>query len=87
MPVLRVDAHFTVLESALKGYVRWRTVTFHGSQASHMTPAKEQERVVLEGNLESWCNKLIEMKFEASHCYIFPNTLSTTLLTFLNRIL
>lgn len=24
MPVLRVDAHFTVIESALKGYVKWR---------------------------------------------------------------
>ena len=25
MAVLRVDAHFTVVESALKGYVRWRS--------------------------------------------------------------
>lgn len=24
MPVLRVDAHFTVIESALKGYVKWK---------------------------------------------------------------
>lgn len=24
MPVLRVDAHATVIEAALKGYVKWR---------------------------------------------------------------
>jgi exportin-5 len=26
MPVLRVDAHFTVVESALKGFVKWKTL-------------------------------------------------------------
>lgn len=26
MPVLRVDAHFTVVESALKGYVKWKSL-------------------------------------------------------------
>lgn len=25
MPTLRIDAQFTVVESALKGYVKWRT--------------------------------------------------------------
>ena len=25
MPVLRVDAQFTVIEAALKGYVKWRS--------------------------------------------------------------
>lgn len=24
MPVLRVDAHFTVIEAGLKGYMKWR---------------------------------------------------------------
>lgn len=24
MPVLRVDAHFTVIESTIKGYLKWR---------------------------------------------------------------
>ncbi len=27
MPVLRIDAHFTVIESALKGYVKWKAST------------------------------------------------------------
>jgi len=26
MPVLRVDAHFTVVESALKGYMKWKSL-------------------------------------------------------------
>lgn len=26
MAVLRVDAHFTVVESALKGYVKWKAL-------------------------------------------------------------
>jgi exportin-5 len=30
MPVLRVDAHFTVVEAALKGYMKWRLA--HGSK-------------------------------------------------------
>lgn len=30
MPVLRVDAHFTVVEAALKGYMKWRAA--HGSK-------------------------------------------------------
>lgn len=25
MPALRVDAHFTVIEAALKGYVKWKS--------------------------------------------------------------
>jgi exportin-5 len=30
MPILRVDAHFTVVEAALKGYMKWRSA--HGSK-------------------------------------------------------
>jgi exportin-5 len=30
IPVLRVDAHFTVVEAALKGYMKWRST--HGSK-------------------------------------------------------
>lgn len=35
MPVLRVDAHFTVVESALKGYVKWK----------HLHEEEDQEEV------------------------------------------
>lgn len=35
MPVLRVDAQFTVIEAALKGYVKWRS-----------NPSKSEENTV-----------------------------------------
>ena len=31
IPVLQVDAQFTVIESALRGYVKWRATFKHGS--------------------------------------------------------
>ena len=55
MPVLRVDAHFTVIEAALKGYVKWRR---------HHPNDFEQEKAQLEANLESWCNNLLTMTLE-----------------------
>jgi exportin-5 len=30
MPILRVDSNFTVIEAALKGYMKWRAS--HGSK-------------------------------------------------------
>ncbi|GAP89848.1 putative nuclear import and export protein [Rosellinia necatrix] len=50
-PVLQVDARATVIEAALKGYSKWRAV--HVQEASS-----------LESSLETWCNRLLEMKFE-----------------------
>ncbi|KAG0647223.1 hypothetical protein D0Z07_7030 [Hyphodiscus hymeniophilus] len=58
LPVLRVDAHFTVVEAALKGYMKWRAA--HGSKPQ----ADEQERTAMENNLELWCERLLEMNFE-----------------------
>ncbi|KAI5466497.1 armadillo-type protein [Mariannaea sp. PMI_226] len=55
MPVLRVDSHFTVIEATVKGYSKWKR--------SHPT-GFEQQMAQLESNLESWCNKLLEMNFE-----------------------
>ncbi|KAJ2896297.1 uncharacterized protein MKZ38_005699 [Zalerion maritima] len=57
MPALRVDAQCTVLESALKGYVKWRA-------EQEQTEATLQERATLESNLETWCNRLLEMGFD-----------------------
>ncbi|RFU29118.1 hypothetical protein B7463_g7211, partial [Scytalidium lignicola] len=58
MPVLRVDAHFTAAEAALKGYAKWRSE--HGSNLQE----DEQERVSIENALESWCERLLDMRFE-----------------------
>jgi exportin-5 len=52
-PLLRLDAHLTVVEAALKGYSKW--VSDHGKQ-----PQKdEQERNYLESNIESWAGNLL----------------------------
>ncbi|CAK7234107.1 karyopherin [Sporothrix bragantina] len=60
MPVLRVDAHFTVVEAALKGYMKWRSST-----SSRDDPAeKQQQRAALEAEFEAWCNRLADMQFE-----------------------
>jgi exportin-5 len=58
LPVLRVDAHFTVVEASLKGYMKWRAA--HGSNPQQ----DEQERIAMENNLEVWCERLLEMSFE-----------------------
>ncbi|KAG5983880.1 hypothetical protein E4U55_006865 [Claviceps digitariae] len=55
MPALRVDSHFTVIEAALKGYVKWRR--YHGRD-------HEQQAAEIESSLEAWCNKLLKMSFE-----------------------
>ncbi|KAI2469156.1 ARM repeat-containing protein [Annulohypoxylon bovei var. microspora] len=54
--VLRVDAQATVIEAALKGFGKWRH--------TREEPRHEQEIAALEENLESWCNRLLGMKFE-----------------------
>ncbi|KAI0542419.1 armadillo-type protein [Xylaria digitata] len=57
-PILRVDARATVIEAALKGYSKWRvSLGRDGNQ-------DVQELSSLEGSLEAWCNRLLEMKFE-----------------------
>ncbi|KAF3763765.1 hypothetical protein M406DRAFT_65109 [Cryphonectria parasitica EP155] len=58
MPYLRVDAQFTVIESALKGYVRSRPPKGVSQDQIDM------QRAQLDEHLEAWCNRLIEMKFE-----------------------
>lgn len=52
MPALRVDAQFTVIESTLKGYTKWKRYN------------QSQPTADLELSLESWCEKLLTMKFE-----------------------
>lgn len=77
MPVLRVDAQFTVVEAALKGYMKWRAT--HGTKPqedverptparllSHADCAQEEERTNMENNLEGWCERLLAVNFEAS---------------------
>lgn len=61
MPYLRVDAQFTVIESALKGYIRSRPPK---GISQEQLEQLDMQRAQLDGHLESWCNRLVEMKFE-----------------------
>ncbi|KAI0517714.1 armadillo-type protein [Xylaria bambusicola] len=57
-PVLQVDARATVIEAALKGYSKWRAgIGRDGKQET-------QTLSTLESSLETWCNRLLGMKFE-----------------------
>ncbi|KAB8292990.1 hypothetical protein EYC80_007354 [Monilinia laxa] len=58
IPILRVDKNFTVVEASLKGYMKWRGS--HGSEPQR----DEQERTSIENNLETWGERLLELKFE-----------------------
>ncbi|KAI2634491.1 ARM repeat-containing protein [Xylaria nigripes] len=57
-PVLMVDARATVIEAALKGYSKWR------AQLELEEKEDVPELNSLSLNLETWCNRLLEMKFE-----------------------
>ncbi|UKZ76085.1 hypothetical protein TrVFT333_003781 [Trichoderma virens FT-333] len=52
MPVLQVDAHFTLIEASLKGYAKWKRSHQHDNIAE------------LESSLEGWCTRLLAMNFE-----------------------
>lgn len=64
MPYLRVDAQFTVIESALKGYIRSRPSRSMPNANQEQLNQFESQRAQLDGHLEAWCNRLVEMKFE-----------------------
>ncbi|KAI6709497.1 hypothetical protein JHW43_007995 [Diplocarpon mali] len=75
VPVLRTDAHFTVVEATLKGYMKWRSA--HGSKplqdvkrstscTSEMYAKimQEQECTAIERNFEAWCERLLDLNYE-----------------------
>ncbi|KAK3384786.1 armadillo-type protein [Podospora didyma] len=57
MPILRVDAHATVVEAALKGYMKWR---LHRPK----TPDDDQTAATIEAYFEKWCGRLLETNYE-----------------------
>jgi exportin-5 len=58
MPVLKVDRQCTVIEAALKGYVKWR-----GDRRAAVG-REDPQRSELEDKLEQWCKALLEMNLE-----------------------
>jgi len=78
--VLQIDASFTVIESALKGYTKWRAASTAESaqdDVSKLPPPQllarspRADRVIqnqrtsgLEAEFESWCGRLMEKQVE-----------------------
>ncbi|KHJ32173.1 putative arm repeat-containing protein [Erysiphe necator] len=58
LPALKVDAQFTMIEAALRGYIKWRSVT------EPKTQEDEQNRVNVENYMEAWCERILSLKFE-----------------------
>lgn len=56
IPLLQIDAQFTVIEAALKGCLKWLT--------SSESPTVEHEHEVMMLNLQAWCNRLLSLTFE-----------------------
>ena len=56
LPLLRIDAQFTVIEAALKGCLKWLT--------SSPNPTTEHEHDIMTSNLQGWCDRLLGLIFE-----------------------
>lgn len=66
MACLRVDAHVTIIEAALKGYLKW--VSSMGSE-----PQKEARmRREMEDSFEQWCRQLLQLRFEVGNAPVTP---------------
>ncbi|KAI5806365.1 armadillo-type protein [Geopyxis carbonaria] len=53
---LNVDAQFSVVEAALKGYTKW----VEAQSSEHVQSTREE----LERNLESWCEQILNKTFD-----------------------
>jgi exportin-5 len=73
MPVLRVDAHVTIIDAALKGYLKW--LAAQGSDptnevcrlskgVSKANGLQDRMRSNMEEIFEQWCRQLLQARFE-----------------------
>lgn len=59
-PALRVDAQTTIVDAALKGYLKW--VSVHGADAD---PGEDDRaRIAMEDSIEQWCRQILQARFE-----------------------
>ncbi|PVH96608.1 ARM repeat-containing protein [Periconia macrospinosa] len=57
-PVLQVDAQVTIIDAALKGYLKW--LSTHGENPQE----DEQKRTTMEDSFEQWARQLLQAKFD-----------------------
>lgn len=56
--ILQVDAQFTVIEAALKGYTKW-------TETLGVQPQEEdRRRATMEEDFQNWCERLLDMNLE-----------------------
>ncbi len=56
--LLQVDGQLTVMEAALKGYIRWR------DGAGDRSQEHEAQRQKMEDDFQAWCERLLALNFE-----------------------
>ncbi|CAI6339041.1 unnamed protein product [Periconia digitata] len=57
-PVLHVDAQVTIIDAALKGYLKW--LSGHGADPQE----DDRKRHAMEDSFEQWARQLLQAKFE-----------------------
>ncbi|KAJ4290974.1 karyopherin [Kalmusia sp. IMI 367209] len=57
-PVLKVDAQVTIIDAALKGYLKW--LATHGDEPQE----DERKRNAMEDSFEQWGRQLLQARFE-----------------------
>ncbi|KAF2838622.1 ARM repeat-containing protein [Patellaria atrata CBS 101060] len=58
IPVLRVDAQISVIESSLRGYLKWLASQGGDPQED------ERNRTAAQDHFQSWCMSILEIRFE-----------------------
>ncbi|KAF2130157.1 ARM repeat-containing protein [Dothidotthia symphoricarpi CBS 119687] len=74
-PALRVDAQVTVIEAALKGYLKWLSSQGEDPQQD------ERKRNAMENSLEEWGRQILQARFEDPEIAKKIITLMSTLAT------
>ncbi|KAF1949785.1 ARM repeat-containing protein [Byssothecium circinans] len=60
-PALQVDAQVAIIDSALKGYLKWLSV--HGADGTD-PQAEDRKRTIMEDSFEQWARRLLQVQFE-----------------------
>ncbi|KZF21826.1 hypothetical protein L228DRAFT_248578 [Xylona heveae TC161] len=59
IPTLIADAHFTVVEAALRGYAKWST-----SQSPSPPADVQQTHDLMDNSLENWCERILQINHQ-----------------------
>jgi exportin-5 len=80
-----VDAQVTVVDAALKGYLKWLADEDEDMQQfvsmfnaaltmSNNQPLQERNRNMMENSFEQWCREVLQMRFEVSDMTMYKDS-------------